>query len=552
MEDTNVNQLLQEGRCQLITEKSEEQEVYPCAQYQLITEKKSLCHEDQPRVRYQLITEKKSLDQEDQIRRCTFGKKNPMKVNKTILMVGETGTGKSTLINAMVNYVLGVKLEDKVWFQIVEQEERQQTTKSQTTGVTVCEVFGSEGGRVPYSLTIIDTPGFGDTKGKENDKVIADKLLQLFSSENGIFLIDAVCLVVKATMNRLSDRQLYIFDAVLSLFGKDIEKNIMVLLTYFDGTPPYNVLEAITAAKVPCAKNKDNQPVHFVINNCQCEHFNEEYQTRSDYDHLQEKTWNQGIKALERFFTYLNDIETKNLRMTEGGLKAHKQLEATVINLRERVQLMEGKQKEIKDTQQILEKKKKDMKENKDFTYKGEETYKDTETVDTSWIWFLYNSGATICTVCEENCHYPGCWLVRDLSWCSVMKNNYCTVCTNKCHYTNHVKGNKRYVVKTRMVTKTYEQLKKKYEQYVGEKGKVLSRLQEELEEITQKKTSLVEEAYQCVIKLEEIALKTISLATAQHLDFLIEKMKEMGETEKVKKLEKMKEMGDTEKVKKR
>ncbi|KAJ8001368.1 hypothetical protein DPEC_G00168800 [Dallia pectoralis] len=97
------------------------------------------------------------------------------------------------------------------------------------------------------------------------------------------------------------------------------------------------------------------------------------------------------------------------------------------------------------------------------------------------------------------------------------------------------------------MVTKTYEQLKKKYEQYVGEKGKVLSRLQEELEEITQKKTSLVEEAYQCVIKLEEIALKTISLATAQHLDFLIEKMKEMGETEKVKKLEEMKKTAENE-----
>ncbi|XP_028977942.2 uncharacterized protein LOC114828667 [Esox lucius] len=517
------------------------------ARCQLITEKESVEQEDHPRARYQLITEKESLDQEDKLRRCTFGKRDDMKVNKTILIVGETGTGKSTLINAMVNYVLGVELKDKVWFEIVEQENGEQT-ESQTTGVTVYEVFGYEGRRVPYSLTIIDTLITGDTGGIQKDNIIAEKLLELFRSEKGIHQIDAVGLVVKSTINRLNERQKYIFDAVLSLFGKDIEKNIVALLTHCDGNPPKNALKAITAAKVPCAQNEKNLPVHFVFNNCQCEPFDAEYQERLDYDHLQEQAWNQALKSMERFFTFLNNIETKSVVMTEEVLRERKQLEAVVGNLQERVKEIEGKQMEIKDTQNALEKHKNEMEENMNFSYEVEEIYKDKISVDTSGNWFLFIEGATICPVCEENCHYPGCWWVSNLSWCSVMKDNHCTVCTNKCHYTKHVKGNVRYVLKTRMVTRTYEQLKRKYdisEKGAGEKENVLIRLQKELEELTNTKASLLEESYQCLINLEKIALKTISLSSAKHLDFLIVRMNETGDVEKVKKLEELKKLAE-------
>ncbi|XP_020359439.2 uncharacterized protein LOC109906230 [Oncorhynchus kisutch] len=487
-----------------------------------------------PPARYQLVTKKQNLDDEGLLRRCTFGERDHSKLNKTILIVRETGTGKSTLINAMVNYILGVEWEHKVWFEIIEEEKGIQS-ESQTTAITMYEVFGCEGLRVPYSLTIIDTPGYGDTRGIQEDQLISEKLLEMFRSTNGIHQIDAVGLVVKATENRLNDRQKYIFDAVLSIFGKDMEKNIVTLITHSDGRPPKNALGAITRANFPCAKNDRNQPVHFTFNNCQCEVFAEDDEDCEEYVSSQKTSWDKGAKSMDKFFNY--KIEPKSVKMTEGVLRERKYLEACVSNLREWIHMVDLKQDEIKQTQEALKEHKNDIEKNNNFTYTVEEPYK--EKVPTK------EGNATTCTVCEENCHYPGCWWVSNLSWCSVMQNNCCTVCTGKCHYTDHVKGYKMYVAKTRQVTRTYEELKNKYEL---EKGNVIIRLQAELEQFTLQNATLVEESYQHLIKLDEIALKSISLSAALHLGFLIDKMKETGETKKVQKLEEMKKRAEEHK----
>ncbi len=111
--------------------------------------------------------------------------------------------------------------EDEEFYQITEEEHVDQT-KSQTSEITVYEVFVEEN---PTSLTIIDTPGYGDTEGYKKDGEISENLSRLFSVEDGIHYIDAVCFVMKASQNRLSGKEFYIFHSVLSLFGRDIENN---------------------------------------------------------------------------------------------------------------------------------------------------------------------------------------------------------------------------------------------------------------------------------------------------------------------------------------
>ncbi|XP_026152525.1 septin-1-like [Mastacembelus armatus] len=273
--------------------------------YKNIISKSSLLRSGSPAV-YQLRPQEQKLGT---LTRKTVGEKNQKKTNKTILLVGETGAGKSTLINSLFNYTIGVKFDHNIWFEIVETENRRQS-ESQTSDVIVYEIFGFEGETLPYSLTIIDTPGFGDTRGIEHDVIISQRLLDLFRSEDGVHELNAVGLVMKATDNRLSERMRYIFDSVTSLFGKDQENKIVALITHSDGRKPQNALQALEAAKIKCARNEKNQPVHFLFDNCQ----NKE-RTEEDYFGL-ETAWRVTERGMNLFTKFLEQCEPYRLTKT--------------------------------------------------------------------------------------------------------------------------------------------------------------------------------------------------------------------------------------------
>ena len=46
------------------------------------------------------------------------------------MLVGATGTGKSTLVDGIINYILGVKFEDPFRFKMVVLEEEEKKNKS--------------------------------------------------------------------------------------------------------------------------------------------------------------------------------------------------------------------------------------------------------------------------------------------------------------------------------------------------------------------------------------------------------------------------------------
>ncbi|XP_067234823.1 uncharacterized protein [Chanodichthys erythropterus] len=492
--------------------------------------KKSNLIKDGNPARYRLQTKTDNLNQSEPYRKMTFGERDKNKPHKIILMVGETGTGKTTLINVMINYMLGVQREDKVWFEITDDQKK----LHQTSIITVYEFYPQES---PIDLTIIDTPGYGGTHGIDKDKEIAESLLSLSTSEKEIHELHAVCLVIMAHQIRLSDRQIYIFDAVQSLFGRDIAENIVLLFTHSTGAPPKNALTAVKEAKIKCAENDKKKPVYFLFDNCQSEAADEDDdEDDTEREPRLNQSWDRSFKGMAQLFKFLDTIQPKSLKMTQEVLQKRKQLEANINNLQSHVQTTELKQNELKQTQEALEKNKKDVEENKNFEYEVEVPYKEKVDIDP-----FVASVAMCCTVCEENCHYPDCWWFTLLSWCSVMKNNHCTVCTNKCHYSKHVKEAKIYVTKTKKEKRTYEDLKKKYEGIIGKGVSLVKMLEEDLRELEKEKIKLVFDTFHCVEKLEMISLSADSLFTLLHIDFLIEKLKEINETDKAKTLEDIK-----------
>ncbi|KAL0163721.1 hypothetical protein M9458_039474 [Cirrhinus mrigala] len=226
-------------------------------------------------------------------RRSTFGK-SVTKENKTIMMIGATGAGKTTLINSMINYILGVQWKDDFRFVLIDEGKQQSQAESQTSEITAYQINHMDGFRVPYSLTIVDTPGFGDTRG----------------------------ISLQASLACLTHTQKYIFDSILSVFGKDIAQNILVLVTFAHGkTPP--VLEAIKVSEVPCSTNESREPLHFKFNNSAV--FATTYTSaddeESDCENVDQMFWKMGFCSMKKFVTSLNTMKTQSLSLTREKYK---------------------------------------------------------------------------------------------------------------------------------------------------------------------------------------------------------------------------------------
>ncbi|XP_030264942.1 uncharacterized protein LOC115576554 [Sparus aurata] len=296
-------------------------------------------------------------------RRFSFGKES-FKRNRTIMLLGATGAGKSTLINGMINYILGVEWEDSYRFKLVDEDPSKSQAHSQTSEVTVYKINHQQGFRIDHSLTIIDTPGFGDTRGIERDKMITEQLRNLFTDQRGVSEVDAVCLVAQAALPRLTPTH----DSALSIFGRDVAENIRVLVTFADGQLP-PVLKAIKESGVPCTKSEDGLPLHFKFNNSAlfADNKSSAAGSRSKYGGFDQMFWDMGANSMETFFVALNVIETKSLILTKEVLRERQQLENSVENLQVRVKIGLAKLEEIREVSEKLKAHEAEISRNENF-----------------------------------------------------------------------------------------------------------------------------------------------------------------------------------------
>ncbi|XP_055521578.1 uncharacterized protein LOC129715747 [Leucoraja erinacea] len=434
----------------------------------------------------------------------------------------------------MINYILGVEWRDNIRYKLIQEETGKSQAESQTSSITAYHLHHQVGFNIDCSLTIIDTPGFGDTRGISQDQQIIDQIRTFFTSPQGIDQIDAVCFVVQASLARLTPTQKYVFDSILSIFGKDIAENIQIMVTFADGQRP-PVLEALKADKVPCPKDKNGLSVHFKFNNSAifAQRPTSGDEGRSDDsgeedDDFDQMLWKMGSNSMKKFFAALSMMQARSLLLTREVLKERSQLESVVAGLQPLIQAGLTKLEELKKTQQVLNQNQSKLEENKYFEHEVDVTVKEKRKLGSD------DSLVNNCTVCEYSCHDPCMYAGYILKyWCSSMDwRGNCVVCPGKCASQNHVREKYRYVCVTKKEKKTYIKLKEKYEKAYGEKmslQKIMEKLEQEFAEVGNTVLELIQELSQGIRRLEEIALRPNPLSTPAYIDLLIQAEKKEG-----------------------
>lgn len=83
-------------------------------------------------------------------------------------MIGETGSGKTTLLDAFVNYLNGMSFEDNWRWKLVDESHLNIVAEGISKTSKITEYYINDH-RNQFNIKIIDTPGFGDTKGLKTD-----------------------------------------------------------------------------------------------------------------------------------------------------------------------------------------------------------------------------------------------------------------------------------------------------------------------------------------------------------------------------------------------
>jgi len=253
----------------------------------------------------------------DGVAKCSVSKPYSAIVQeKGIMVVGWIGIGKSTLINRMVNHILGVKHEENFRFKLVAENEIQNGTKS-------ISVYSLHRSTLPFSLTIIDTPGF------EQDRQTLYLIKNLFKS-NAVTRLDAVAVVVNYSSVRFPESYTAIFTEI---FAKDVQNNVFIFMTFCDEDYDSDddneasnapVLQAMRAIKFPFTSA-------FRVNWYKI--FDEKRNILSDM------FWKMSEHSFNVFFDTLESVEPISIALTKEVLEEKEKATEKLWELQFKIQV---------------------------------------------------------------------------------------------------------------------------------------------------------------------------------------------------------------------
>jgi len=351
---------------------------------------------------------------------------------------------------------------------------------------------------------VIDTPGFGDTRGINHDKEIQKQFHDLLKDMEHL---DAVALVTQASAVRLTAVQSYIYTSVLELFGKDIAENIFIMSTFSDAAPP-KFIDAFNVAGIPYKEI-------FKFN------MSALYSQDTD-DPVTQAYWKMGMSSFEKFFdTLSSSTSTPSLKLTKIVLEQRQQLSDLAVVLRPQIDKGFSEMKRFEEIMRQIEQNKDLANANKDFDIKQKVPVAQKVQLPTG-------KHTTWCSICNNTCHkFCSRRNDADKKRCSSMdKDGNCKVCPKKCHWSSH-SNNSHYVVwKTEEKETRAKELYKKYISANSQKSQleqVMAGLKGDHAETKTLVSTLIKDMADALNKLSETALSPSKFNMPDYFQMMID-----------------------------
>ncbi|CAF3092698.1 unnamed protein product [Rotaria sp. Silwood2] len=250
-----------------------------------------------------------------------------------MLLLGPTGVGKTTFINAFANYIVNDTLEDAVEDEIQviipssfsytmpetfdektitigEEDDNENVHGDGQSSTQQCRSFVFPIG--DRNLRIIDTPGIGDTRGLEQDKKNFHEILSYIAQYEHL---NGVCILLKPNEERLTILFRFCVNELLRHLHVNAKENLIFILTNARATffAPGNTKKLVEnilrnhrdqhGVEIPFSMNNtflfDNEPFRYLAirkNGIQLDDQQTQSYTRS---------WNHSVKEYSRLMLHM-------------------------------------------------------------------------------------------------------------------------------------------------------------------------------------------------------------------------------------------------------
>ena len=147
-----------------------------------------------------------------------------------MLLIGETGSGKTSFLNLVSNmqqvHKIGYEKSAKSFrkFNNIKYEKQAaRKMESATIGSNLYEVQFDG-----VKIQIIDTPGFGDTRGLDVDK---KNVKDIVTKVNEVDYMHCICFLINGRQARVTTQFQYIASEIAAVLPKMSVKNVIVVCT---------------------------------------------------------------------------------------------------------------------------------------------------------------------------------------------------------------------------------------------------------------------------------------------------------------------------------